>query len=161
VDLPTESEDPPAQPETDFSFIYSQVTKDIEYTGGDKNETDKSIQVTKNNSAYILHYQIQEQSKTKLKILFTGLTKNGEVVKDFQATNIHFRSDQNKKKRQNLDITVRQGKKKYTLTYDQKKHTTVVKNQVKKKITSKKKFKGQRNLLFTLEGDRLGWRVIK
>jgi hypothetical protein len=161
VDPPTESENLPAKPETDFSFLYSQVTKDIEYTGGDKNETDKTIEFTQGTNDYILHYQIQEQSKTKLKILFTKLTKNGEEVKEFEITSIHFRSDQNKKKRQNLDITVRQGKRKFTLTYDQKKNTTVVKNQVKKKVTSKQRFKGQGNLRFRVEEEKLAWEVIR
>jgi hypothetical protein len=139
----------------------SLTTKDIEYTGGDKNETDKTIEFTQGTNDYILHYQIQEQSKTKLKILFTKLTKNGEEVKEFEITSIHFRSDQNKKKRQNLDITVRQGKRKFTLTYDQKKNTTVVKNQVKKKVTSKQRFKGQGNLRFRVEEEKLAWEVIR
>jgi hypothetical protein len=82
-------------------------------------------------------------------------------VAEFQSVSIHFRSDQNTKKRGNLDITVRQGKQKYMLAYDQKKNTTVVKNQQKKKVTSKKKYHGQRNLLFRIEGEKLVWSLVR
>jgi hypothetical protein len=161
---PVDSVDPPIQPETpaeDFSFLYNLTQRGIVYTGGEDDGDQKIVTFTQDNKKYTLRYTIQEQSKTKLKITFTKLEKEGELVAGFQPLSIHFRSDQNTKKRGNLDITVRQGKQKYMLVYDQKKNTTVVKNQQKKKITSKKKYHGQKNLLFRIEGGRLTWSLVQ
>ncbi len=144
-----------------FSFAYDQPSKQLTYTGGnfDHDVVNKIVTFAQGEDEYILQYIIQEESKTKLKITFNSLIKNATPVVGFKPISIHFRSDQNKKKRGNLDITVRQGKKKYTLTYDQKKNITVVKSQVKKKITSKKKFRGQQNLVFRVGSDELMWGI--
>ncbi len=161
---PVEPIDPPIQPETpvgDFSFLYNLTQRGIVYTGGEDDGDQKIVTFTQDNKKYSLHYTIQEQSKTKLKITFTKLKKESEVVAGFQSTSVHFRSDQNTKKRGNLDITVRQGKQKYMLVYDQKKNTTVIKNQQKKKVTSKKKYHGKRNLLFRIEGEKLVWSLVR
>lgn len=150
-------------PTAAFSFAYDQSSKQLTYTGGsvDYDAVNKTVTFVQGEDEYILHYMIQEESKTKLKITFDSLIKNTTPASGFKPTSIHFRSDQNKKKRGNLDITVRKGKQKYTLAYDQRKNTTVVKNQVKKKVTSKKKFRGQQNLVFRVGDDGLIWDLMR
>ena len=140
-------------------FYFDTVTKELVFSNAEHNEEQKTVTHTLDGHEYKLQYKLLIESPTRLHITFTTLTKDGERIPSFQPVGINFRFDQKKKNKPNLDITVTKARQKFTVDYQQKKNKTVVKNIQKKKVTSKKTYKGIVTTTFSLHNEDISWGV--